>query len=119
MKDTDRYTYCNDKTSLSDAGLRKDFSNEELICRLADYENTGMSPSEILLLKNKYILALSRIKREIISYTDEIVKTSRSMAKLEGRYDNIRECKRTLCDLLENLKDNDDFFEELTDDEEE
>ena len=47
MKLDERYTWRAGADGYTDVGLRKGITEGDAICRLADYEDTGLSPEEI------------------------------------------------------------------------
>lgn len=50
MNSSDRYTSCAYCDGCCDVSLREGVSVGDAICQLADYENTGLSPEEIIIL---------------------------------------------------------------------
>lgn len=61
MNVNERYTWRSVCDGYSDVGLRDGISTGDAICQLADYENTGLSPSEI----NEITKGIHILKKEI------------------------------------------------------
>ena len=47
MKPDERYTWRACADGYTDTGLRTGITEDDAICQLADYEDTGLSPKEI------------------------------------------------------------------------
>ena len=64
MKPDERYTWRACADGYTDTGLRKGITEGDAICRLADYEDTGLSPEEVKLFM------CGTLKPEFIGYCE-------------------------------------------------
>ncbi len=59
-----RLTYESNIDGVADVGLKNGVTVGDAVCRLADYENTGLTPEQVLCLRSR----LTEIMREMVGH---------------------------------------------------